>query len=74
MIEPEVAHLELNGLMDLAEAFISHIVTRVLEHHQGDLKTIGRDVSKLGGIAAPFPRVSYDEAPPCWRKRTRLGR
>ncbi len=62
MIEPEVAHLELNGLMDLAEAFISHIVARVLEHHQGDLKTIGRDVSKLGGIAAPFPRVSYDEA------------
>ncbi len=62
MIEPEVAHLELNGLMDLAEAFISHIVTRVLENHQGDLKTIGRDVSKLGGIAAPFPRVSYDEA------------
>ncbi len=62
MIEPEVAHLELNGLMDLAEAFITHIVGRVLEHHQGDLKTIGRDVSKLGAISAPFPRVSYDEA------------
>jgi asparaginyl-tRNA synthetase len=62
MIEPEVAHLELNGLMDLAEAFITHIVGRVLEHHQSDLKTIGRDVSKLGVISAPFPRVSYDEA------------
>jgi hypothetical protein len=31
MIEPEVAFLELDGLLNLAEAFISHIVTTVLE-------------------------------------------
>ncbi len=31
MIEPEVAFLELDGLLDLAEAYITHIVTRVLE-------------------------------------------
>jgi asparaginyl-tRNA synthetase len=53
MIEPEVAHLELDGLMDLAEAFISHIVTRVLESHRNDLKVIGRDVEKLEAIIAP---------------------
>jgi len=53
MIEPEVAHLELNGLMDLAEAFITHIITRVLESHRTDLKTIGRDVTKLEAIVAP---------------------
>src|ERR1700722_6994250 len=47
MIEPEVAFLELDGLMDLAEAFITHIVARVLESHRGDLKVIGRDVEKL---------------------------
>ena len=62
MIEPEVAHLELDGLLELAENFISHIVMRVLESHRADLKVIGRDVSKLETIKAPFPRVSYDEA------------
>ena len=52
MIEPEVAHLELDGLMDLAEAFITHIVTRVLEHHRNDLKVIGRDIAKLEAVIA----------------------
>jgi asparaginyl-tRNA synthetase len=52
MIEPEVAHLELDGLMDLAEAFITHIVTRVLELHRNDLKVIGRDVTKLEAVIA----------------------
>jgi asparaginyl-tRNA synthetase len=53
MIEPEVAFLELDGLMDLAEAFITHIVTRVLEHHRADLKVIGRDITKLEATVAP---------------------
>ncbi len=53
MIEPEVAYLELDGLMDLAEAFITHIVTRVLELHRNDLKVIGRDITKLEAIIAP---------------------
>jgi len=52
MIEPEVAHLELDGLMDLAEAFITHIVTRVLESHRADLKVIGRDIAKLEAVIA----------------------
>jgi asparaginyl-tRNA synthetase len=54
MIEPEVAHLELDGLMDLAEGFITHIVTRVLEQHRGDLKVIGKDVAKLEAVVAPL--------------------
>ena len=52
MVEPEVAHLELNGLMDLAEAFITHIVTRVLETHRADLKVIGKDIAKLEAVLA----------------------
>jgi asparaginyl-tRNA synthetase len=68
MIEPEVAYMELDGLLELAEAFISHIVSRVLELHQADLKVIGRDITKLEAILgsdgkpAPFPRLTYDEA------------
>jgi asparaginyl-tRNA synthetase len=57
MIEPEVAFLELDGLMDLAEAFITHIVTRVLEQHRADLKVIGRDVAKLEAVIAPSAKI-----------------
>ena len=64
MIEPEVWYLDLDGLMGLAEGFLTHIVTRVLETHRADLKVIGKDVEKLEAVVAPgaFPRVSYDDA------------
>ncbi|MGI4756568.1 MAG: asparagine--tRNA ligase [Janthinobacterium lividum] len=65
MIEPEVAYADLDDLMRLAEDFLAHIVTRVLEKHRIDLKTItGADdkAAKLEKIQAPFPRVTYDEA------------
>ena len=62
MIEPEVAFIGLDELMELAENFISHIVAKVLEVHRADLKVIGRDVAKLETIKAPFPKISYDEA------------
>jgi asparaginyl-tRNA synthetase len=55
MIEPEVAYAGLDDIMDLAEAFITHIVTRVLESHRADLKVIGRDVSKLEPIVGISP-------------------
>jgi asparaginyl-tRNA synthetase len=53
MIEPEVAFMDLDGDMDLAEAFLTHIVTRVLELHRADLKVIGRDIAKLEAVIAP---------------------
>ena len=76
MIEPEVCYLNLDGLMQLAEDFLTHIVTRVLEVHRVDLKVIGRDVTALEAVVANdandgqaaatsgarFPRLSYDEA------------
>jgi asparaginyl-tRNA synthetase len=64
MIEPEACYMDLDGLMGLAEGFLTHIVTRVLETHRADLKVIGKDVSKLEAVAAPgdFPRLSYDAA------------
>jgi asparaginyl-tRNA synthetase len=62
MVEPEVAYANLDDLMDLAEGLISFLVKRCLEKRRSDLVTIGRDISKLENIAAPFPRVAYDEA------------
>ncbi|MFB3815187.1 MAG: asparagine--tRNA ligase [Terriglobales bacterium] len=62
MVEPEVAYATLDDIMELAEAFISFIVARVLERRRAELQTIGRDIAKLETIKAPFPRLSYDEA------------
>jgi asparaginyl-tRNA synthetase len=62
MVEPEVAYATLDDLMDLAEGLISFVVQRSLEKRRADLQTIGRDVSRLEKIHAPFPRISYDEA------------
>ena len=62
MVEPEVAFMDLDGLMDLAENYISHIVQSVLKNRAAELATIGRDVSKLAPITPPFPRLRYDQA------------
>ncbi len=62
MVEPEVAYAELDDLMDLAEGLISFLVKRCLEKRRSDLQVIGRDLSKLEIIEAPFPRITYDEA------------
>jgi asparaginyl-tRNA synthetase len=66
MIEPEVCYMDLEGLMTMAEAFLTHIVTSVLATHRNDLKVIGKDVSKLEAVIADagggFPKLTYDEA------------
>src|SRR5215475_13966278 len=46
MVEPEVAYLQLDGLMELAEAFITFLVQRCLEKRRPELETIGRDITK----------------------------
>jgi len=62
MVEPEMAYAGLEDLLQLAEKYLTFIVEAVLAKHRGDLKVIGRDISKLELIKAPFPRLSYDEA------------
>ena len=62
MVEPEVAYANLDDLMELGEGLITFIVKRCLEKRRADLETIGRDVTKLEKIEAPFPRITYDEA------------
>src|SRR3982075_1477852 len=62
MVEPEVAYAELDDIMDLAEGLISFLVKRCLERRRSDLQVIGRDVTKLEKIEAPFPRISYEDA------------
>ena len=62
MVEPEVAYAQLEDIMELAEGLLSFLIKRCLERRRSDLQTIGRDVSKLEKVEAPFPRITYDEA------------
>ena len=62
MLEPEVAFCDLDGLMELEEGMMQYIVQSVLHDCAPELKSLGRDTSKLEHIAKPFPRISYDEA------------
>lgn len=62
MVEPEVAWADLDDNMDLAEAFVSYIVEKVLENRGEELKQLERDTRPLERVQPPFPRISYDEA------------
>ncbi len=62
MVEPEVAFMELDEDMDLAEDFVSFIVGRVLDNCRQDLEVLERDTAPLEKVQKPFPRISYDEA------------
>ena len=62
MLEPEVAFCDLDGLIELEEGLIVHIVQSVLRECGPELKSLGRDISKLEKVKPSFPRISYDEA------------
>jgi asparaginyl-tRNA synthetase len=61
MVEPEVAYIDLDGLLELAENFISFIVQRVLQDHRPQLETLGADITHLETITPPFYRLTYTE-------------
>ena len=63
MVEPEVAYMDLEGDMELAEDFLVEIVSRVLEVHGKELESVlERDLKPLEAVQKPFPRIHYDEA------------
>jgi asparaginyl-tRNA synthetase len=62
MVEPEVAFIDLAGLLELAENFVSSVVARVLKDNRAELETLGADISMLERIQPPFYRLTYTEA------------
>lgn len=62
MIEPEMAFVEHEESLEIQEQYVAHLAKAVLDHCQLELKQLGRDVTKLEAIKAPFPRITYDEA------------
>ena len=62
MVEPEVAFMDLDGDMRLAEDFLSFVVARTLEARSAELLVLERDRTMLEKVAPPFPRITYTEA------------
>ncbi|MSP60563.1 MAG: asparagine--tRNA ligase [Myxococcales bacterium] len=62
MVEPEVAWLDLDGDMDLAEDLLVEVVAQVLKNRRAELQIIERDLTKLENVKKPFPRIRYEEA------------
>jgi asparaginyl-tRNA synthetase len=62
MVEPEVAFLDLEGDMALAEDFLVEVVKGVLENRRAELQVLERDLTKLEKVQKPFPRIRYEEA------------
>jgi asparaginyl-tRNA synthetase len=78
MVEPEVAFLDLEGDMALAEDFLAAVVARVLDRRREELKALERDTTALERVQKPFPRVRYTAAlevlQRAWDERSAQGR
>jgi asparaginyl-tRNA synthetase len=62
MVEPEVAFMDLDGDMRLAEDFIAYVVGRVLDGRGEELKVLERNTTALEMVQTPFPRITYPQA------------
>ena len=69
MVEPEVAFAQLPDMMDLAEALLTSMIKNVVSNQREELAVLERDVAKLEAVAIPFPRVTYEEAISCLKKK-----
>jgi asparaginyl-tRNA synthetase len=68
MVEPEMAFCDLDGNVDLAEAFLKSVIAYVLEHCQQDMSFFNRFIDikiieTLGNLVSQdFQRLTYTEA------------
>lgn len=62
MIEPEMAFCGFDENLEWQEQLLSAVVQDVLLHQQADLALLERDTEALKRVAAPFPRITYDQA------------
>lgn len=73
MLEPEVAYMDVKGVMELSEQMVEYIIQSVLKNRKMELQALERDVSKLEKIKAPFARIHYKEAAAILEKESKDG-
>ena len=61
MVEPEIAFIDFDGLLETAENFVSYIIAAVLKKNRPELETIEADIGALENIKPPFYRLTYTE-------------
>ena len=59
--EVESAWLHNHQMMDLEEGMIMNIISSVLSENRAELEFLGRDISVLENIKAPFDKMRYEE-------------
>ena len=80
MVEPEVAFIDLNDLMDLEEDFIKYCVQWALDNCQDDLEFLNKMVDKTllerlrSVVADSFERLPYTEGIRILEEAVRNGR
>lgn len=62
MIEPEMAFYKLEDSLQVQENYVAFLVKAVLDNCRLELDRLGRVVSHLEKMVAPFPRITYTEA------------
>jgi asparaginyl-tRNA synthetase len=62
MVEPEVAFIDLDGLLELAENFVSFIIAQVLQNNKAELESLQADITSLEKIKPPFYRLTYTDS------------
>ncbi|EAH1419360.1 asparagine--tRNA ligase [Listeria monocytogenes] len=62
MIEPEMAFYKLEDSLQVQENYVAFLVKAVFDNCRLELDRLGRDVSHLEKMVAPFPRITYTEA------------
>ncbi len=62
MMEPEMAFYDHEMNLQVQENYVTHLVKSALKNCRPELELLGRDLSVLEKIEAPFPRIRYTEA------------
>ncbi len=60
--EVEGLWLDHEGLIELGEGLIVHLVKKVLEENRKELENLDADIEYLENLDKPFPRITYEEA------------
>ncbi len=62
MMDAEATFCDLDGLMEIEEGLVLHILKRVLENREKELIILERDLEPLKKIKGPFIRMTHAEA------------
>src|SRR5213594_3606406 len=61
-LEAEAPYVDLDGIMEVEEQMLSHVVGQLLERTSAQLALFERKREDLEKVKPPFPRITYDDA------------